>query len=100
MRSRYSAYALCLPDYIIHTTHPQNPQTCRDNAEWSKQISQFSVNTEFRDLEIVNFEEKALFATVTFIAYLSQNKQDASFKEKSYFEKVNGKWLYLNEDKN
>jgi len=43
-----------------------------------------------------NFEEKGLFATVTFVAHLSQNQQDASFTEKSYFEKVNGKWLYLN----
>lgn len=94
MRSRYAAYALCMPDYIIHTTHPKNPQFCHDKEDWAGKISAFSVQTEFKDLEILEFQEEGSFATVTFIAYLVQNEQDASFKEKSYFEKVKGRWLY------
>ena len=64
MRSRYSAYALCILAYIIHTTHPKNPQFCGDISEWSKEKFEFCKNTEFRDLEILNFEEEGLFATV------------------------------------
>jgi SEC-C motif domain protein len=94
MRSRFSAYALCLPDYIIHTTHPANPQFCHDAKEWAQKISKFSSDTEFKDLEILGFQEDDCFATVTFVAYLIQDKKDVSFTEKSYFEKVKGQWLY------
>ena len=94
MRSRYAAYALCLPDYIIRTTHPASPQFCHDIAEWTQKISKFSLHTEFKDLEILEFQDGSSFATVTFVAHLLQDKKDVSFTEKSYFEKVKGKWLY------
>lgn len=94
MRSRFSAYALCLSEYIIKTTHPANPQFCKDFAMWAKTISEFSNHTEFNGLEIISFEEKSESATVTFKAHLIQDKKDVSFTEKSYFEKVEGKWLY------
>ena len=94
MRARYAAYALCIPHYIIHTTHPENPQFCHDTTEWTETISDFSLHTEFKDLEILEFQESGPFATVTFIAHLLQDKKDVSFKEKSYFEKVKNKWLY------
>ena len=94
MRSRYSAYALCLPEYIIHTTHLDNPQYNHDIKKWYREIFNFCVNTEFKNLEILNFQEKKSFAAVTFSAYLIRNNQDVSFTEKSDFEKVKGKWLY------
>lgn len=94
MRSRYSAYALCLPEYIISTTHPASPQFQSEKNQWVQKISNFCLQTEFKNLEILNFQEKDQFATVTFIAHLSQNNKDLSFTEKSYFEKLKGKWLY------
>ncbi len=33
-------------------------------------------------------------AQVTFVAHLHQGEHDATFTEKSYFEKILGKWLY------
>ncbi len=94
MRSRYAAYALCMPDYIIHTTHPESPEFRSDRVQWSKTISAFCANTEFKDLKILHSEDGESFATVTFYAHLIQNHKDASFTEKSYFEKVKGRWLY------
>jgi peptide deformylase len=94
MRSRFAAYALCLPDYIIQTTHPASPQFCHDNEEWVQKISDFSSHTEFKDLEVLGFQESSSFATVTFVAHLIQDKKDVSFTEKSYFEKLKGQWLY------
>lgn len=94
MRSRFAAYALCMPDYIIRTTHPASPQFCHDAKEWAQKISEFSSHTEFKGLEILGFQENGSFATVTFVAHLIQDKKDVSFTEKSYFEKVKGKWLY------
>ena len=88
MRSRYSAYALHLPDYIVATTHPDNPSP-------PGEISDFCLNTQFVGLTILAESEELPFATVTFHAHLTQQGQDASFTEKSLFEKVDGKWLYL-----
>lgn len=96
MRSRYSAYALCLPAYIISTTHPANPQFREDTPQWSQKISEFCLQTEFKKLEILDFQQEDHLATVTFTAHLAQHKKDVSFTEKSLFEKIQGKWLYLN----
>lgn len=95
MRSRYSAYALNKPDYIIRTTHPSNPHYSPDRAAWKKNISHFSKVTKFDRLAIRDFQESSDQATVTFTAYLTQNDQDATFTEKSSFEKVDGAWVYL-----
>lgn len=92
MRSRFSAYALDLPQYIIKTTHPNNPQFNSDFLTWSKEISLFSQNTQFMDLQILDFQESDNSATVTFIAHLTPS---ASFQETSLFQKHNNMWLYL-----
>jgi SEC-C motif domain protein len=94
MRSRYSAYALCLPDYIILTTHPANSQYRSETAQWSEKILEFCKATKFEKLEILDFQENGNFATVTFHAQLHQVENDTSFTEKSIFEKLEGRWLY------
>lgn len=99
MRSRYSAYTISMADYIIQTTHPDNPSYKKDHQQWKRDILRFCNFTEFRDLEISEFSESANGescdeAYVTFTAYLDQNQQDTTFTERSRFLKVNGKWLY------
>lgn len=54
----------------------------------------FCQNTNFQRLEVLDFTGNAQTATVTFIAYLEQKGKNASFKEKSLFEKKDNKWLY------
>ncbi|MES2198568.1 MAG: peptide deformylase [Chlamydiota bacterium] len=94
MRSRFSAYVLNIPDYIIATTHPANPGYSENKFSWRRSISRFSQDSSFQKLEILDFKEKASIATVIFTAYLSQDGHDATFTEKSYFEKVHHRWLY------
>lgn len=94
MRSRYTAYALGLADYIIQTTHPGSPQFHHDLAGWSQKISEFSAHTEFQKLEILDSQVKNLIATVTFVVHITQRQKDVSFTERSYFEKIKGKWFY------
>ncbi len=94
MRSRYAAYVLNLPDYIMHTTHLKNPQYSKDTVLWRKEISEFSKHTKFESLEILDFEEHGNMATVTFVVHLVQNNKPFSFTEKSVFEKVKKRWLY------
>lgn len=94
MRSRYSAYAKGLTDYIILTTDPNSSQFKKDKLKWKQEILQFSRATCFEGLEILSFEEKQDLAFVTFVAYLSQQGKDATFTERSTFRKVNGAWTY------
>jgi len=95
MRSRYSAYALNLPKYIIATTHPDHPNYHSNHDLFAEEISAFSETTQFVGLEILGFEERGNMATVTFTAHLIQNGKKIELKEKSLFKKVKGAWLYL-----
>lgn len=94
MRSRYSAYALQLADYIIKTTHNQNRHQNSDLNRWKNEILSFSKTVQFKGLQIIDFQEKSDTATVTFRAILKQNHQDVSFTEKSLFIKINGRWYF------
>lgn len=95
MKSRYSAYALGLTDYIIETTHPDNPQYLDDKNQWADQINQFCMTTQFLRLEIVDHSVTGKMGFVTFRAYLKQGGADASFQERSRFILDKGNWLYL-----
>lgn len=95
MKSRYSAYALKLPSYIIETTHPNNPQYQLDFTNWEKEILAFAHTVRFEKLEILSDHENAHEGYVTFRAYLIQGSKDVSFEEKSHFVYDNQRWLYL-----
>ncbi len=94
MRSRFSAYVLNLADYIIETTHPASPQYSENKFLWKRSISQFSQKCFFSNLKVLDFKEHSIIATVTFTAHISQEGQDATFTERSTFEKKNDQWLY------
>jgi SEC-C motif domain protein len=94
MRSRYAAYVKQLPDYLMKTTHPDNPSYTLDVELWRKKILHFAQNTLFVGLEILEFVDGSKNASVTFTAYLKQDERNAGFTEKSSFEKVDGRWLY------
>jgi SEC-C motif-containing protein len=94
MRSRYSAYALNLPAYIIATTHPENVFYTKDTAAWEKSIEEFSTTTQFKGLEILEIDLGQAESWVTFFASLWEGLENVSFEEKSHFVKIGGKWLY------
>lgn len=94
MRSRYSAYSLNIPDYIIQTTHPASSHFSDNKFGWRRSISQFATHSSFIGLEVLDFKEKDTLATVTFTVHLSQDSKTSIFTEKSYFEKVGNQWLY------
>lgn len=90
MRSRYSAYALKLAEYIMATTHPNNPDYTYDTSTWKNNILQFCDNTNFEGLKVLEFLDGENEAFVKFDALLS----GAHFIEKSRFLKVEGRWMY------
>lgn len=87
MRSRYSAYALGKADYIMLTTHPKSPYYEKNRAKWKMAILEFCERMKFVRLDIVSFGDD----WVHFIADLGPTVLD----EKSQFEQVDGKWLYV-----
>jgi SEC-C motif domain protein len=94
MRSRYSAYALQLADYIIQTTHPHNRAFSADTHHWKQEIQKRYEKTQFYGLKILEFIDGESEAYVTFTAQLRQKNNDISFTEKSRFLKIGDRWLY------
>lgn len=96
MRSRYAAYALGKVGYVIKTEHPTSPRMQTDIVAFRKELKWFCAHTQFVDLHILQQEMlSSEQATVTFHAVLLQDGRDASFTECSLFEKVNGRWRYV-----
>ncbi len=94
MKSRYVAYKLQLPKYIINTTHKDNKDYLDDFLTWENQILDFCKNCDFKNLKILEFIDGNLEAYVTFRVQLFCKNEDNSFMEKSKFIKKNDKWFY------
>ena len=94
MRSRYSAYALQMSEYIMKTTHTANPDFSSNIPEWKESILSFCRSNHFSGLKILEFIDGEKEAFVTFEAKLG----DYTMKEKSRFLKKEGKWLYESGD--
>lgn len=94
MKSRFSAFAVSNSKYIISTTHKENPDFTDDLKSWNEDIINFSKNTRFERLEVLDFIED-VESFVTFKATLFQDNRDISFTEKSRFLKADDKWQYV-----
>jgi len=94
MRSRFAAYALNLPLYIINTTHPSHPDFLKKQKEWIEEITLFSQTTLFENLIIQQAENNEVLFTAILRQLDKKGRTDISFTELSFFEKTNGRWLY------
>ena len=92
MRSRYSAYALGLVDYILHTADPAGPH---GGVSQRASVVAFCRDTRFEALEVLDASESGDRGTVSFRARLSRGGVDVSFGERSAFRRIEGRWLYL-----
>lgn len=95
MRSRYSAYAFGMSDYLIKTTDPKSIYYQENHTLWAKEISERCQNTQFQKLDILEFTTGTHEAYVSFTAHFIQNDCLGSIQEKSLFKKVGLQWLYL-----
>ncbi|MEA3553184.1 MAG: YchJ family metal-binding protein [Campylobacterota bacterium] len=94
MRSRYCAFALKIPKYIIKTTHKENQDYKPDTKEWENEILEFCNSCVFEKLGILDFIDGEFESFVTFKATIKCDYSDNTFTEKSRFLKVNNIWLY------
>jgi SEC-C motif domain protein len=95
MRSRYCAYALHKSQYILDTTDPEGPHFRADAAAWRRDVLTFSRQTEFDGLEVLEHEEDCDRAHVLFVASLRQDGVPAPLRERSAFQRRDGRWYYV-----
>jgi SEC-C motif-containing protein len=93
MRSRYSAYALKLIDYLVETTHPDKRPTGLRQAisDWAEQV-------EFYRLEIISTRQGQAtdkIGKVEFIAHYRRQGKEERFRELSRFKRYARQWVYL-----
>lgn len=87
MRSRYSAYATQNVSYIMETTSPKYRKYYHP-----KSILEWASNSTWISLEILSSSEKR----VKFVAtYLDENGQLMRHTEDSRFEKIAGRWYFV-----
>ena len=91
MRSRYSAFVMHELDYLKDTMTENFSK--QKTKIWLKKIV-------WKKLTILAVEQGQMQDTagcVKFKADYTENKENKSMIEDSYFEKINDKWLYLGE---
>ena len=87
MRSRYTAFAMVLPEYLVDTTHSstQKDNDFSDIEDWAK-------SNKWLKLEIVfTKENKVRFRAF----YQDRNNEIYEHDELSTFTQENGKWFYV-----
>ncbi len=85
MRSRYSAFALELADYLKHTWHPQTrPQTLT-----------LEPDTQWLKLDVLTSSDNAEQGKVSFVATFQEQGEYLQLAEESNFVRENGLWYYL-----
>jgi len=93
MRSRYSAYALGLIDYLIATTLPAQ-QAALDRAgieQWSRQSQWLGLDVESEEA----VPGDALHAHVTFTARWRDAGGEHAHRERSAFVRSAGRWYFI-----
>jgi SEC-C motif-containing protein len=87
MRSRYSAFVLDLPNYLLDTWHPDTrPATLTPNPSGLKWLG-----LQIKSCKAID----AAHAEVAFVARSRLNGRATRLVENSRFVKEQGHWLYL-----
>jgi SEC-C motif-containing protein len=93
MRSRYSAYALGLVDYLVRSTLPAQQIGLDQQAieSWSQGSTWLGLEVEHEQLA----EGDPQHAYVTFTAHWLDDSGEHSHRERSAFVRNNGNWYFI-----
>ncbi len=93
MRSRYSAYVVEAIDYLGETLHPEH------RSDWDRAATaRWAAASQWLGLEVVATEAGGPdeeTGMVEFIARFTENGQPRRHHERSRFERVDGRWYYV-----
>lgn len=93
MRSRYTAFALGLEDYLLKTWHPKTRPAALNLDE--------EPPTKWLGLQIKHAENTSeTTAIVEFVARYKVAGKATRLHETSHFERIDGRWYYLSGDFN
>ncbi|MFC1762733.1 YchJ family protein [Planctomycetota bacterium] len=93
MRSRYTAYALKLPDYVVATTHPSSR-----TSDMMQQVEAWMQETTWLHLEVLNSiqgDPSDPAGEVEFRAEFTAGEAAGSHHERSRFERSENQWYYV-----
>jgi len=87
MRSRYSAFALGLDDYLWRTWHPRTRpgQVALGGSVWSG----------LEILDVVDGTEHDQEGIVEFVAHYRNGRRPGSLHERSVFQRRGRRWMYV-----
>jgi SEC-C motif-containing protein len=91
MRARYSAFAAGAMDFVVATTHSRTRAEVNlaDITEWSR-------TSIWHGLEILETKDPGNgTAVVSFVARFTQQGQEQNHRERSEFEREDGKWRFV-----
>jgi SEC-C motif domain protein len=94
MRSRYSAFALGLGEYLVDTLSSDHDDRAVPRATLVRELSRVKASQRFMGLEILSSRMEADRGEVTFRAKIFEKGQDRSFTEHSHFVREDGEWRY------
>jgi len=111
MRSRYVAYALGLVDYLMATTHRDNPGFSKQAKLWRAELARYCLGLTCLGLHIAQCTPASAEITpevpasgdkgvVVFMAKLQQGEGSPPYAmhETSIFKRANRRWLYYSGD--
>jgi SEC-C motif-containing protein len=95
MRSRYSAYALGLVDYLVRSTLPAQQSELDQKAiqSWSQGSTWLGLELELVQAPLPEGEHQ--HAYVTFTAHWRDDNGEHSHRERSAFVRNNGNWYFI-----
>jgi len=101
VRARYTAYAKRHVDFIVQSTHPNNPNFDRDVTHWKETIESNCYDNFLLNRCIIldeNEQQANNTAIVKFLAHMThrETRERTAFVETSTFERdaTTGAWLY------
>jgi SEC-C motif domain protein len=94
MRSRYSAFALGLGEYLVDTLSRDHDDRAAPRATLVRQLSRVKDTQRFMGLEILSSSMNGDRGEVTFRAKIFEKGKDRSFAEHSHFVREDGDWKY------
>jgi len=94
MRSRYSAFALGLGDYLVDTLAASHPDRAAPRDALARELSRMRERQRFMGLAILHTSATEREGEVLFAARIFEKGQDRSFAELSRFVREDGAWRY------
>jgi SEC-C motif-containing protein len=94
MRSRFSAFALGLGDYLVDTLAAEELDRTPDRRALARELSRARETQRFLGLTIVHASERGDEGEVLFVARIFERGADRSFGELSTFAREGGRWKY------